>query len=166
MDKQGKVATALLDNEDEILSMIKQLFPKPDGCFYIQEKVEEIEGIKRGYPSQLWSRGRVFSERLELRWQRTGQGKLKVQLLGEENFPEADVFELADNSWDVTEEKKIILWGNKKEGEETPYWIEVKVPRGLNYPVEKGKTAAIIALDYLSPRGTVQYTRFKGVKAL
>lgn len=161
-EQQGRVGAALVEGENWLWRWIERLFPDPGRCCHICEKAEEI-AFGRGHPPEVWRRGRLFSPEGEFRWQMIGDGRFRVQFLCEGEFPSDLPFEVAREPWRVGEEKQILLWGERKG--EAPYWVEVRVPRELVYPLEgTGQRAAITAVDYLGPRGAVQFIRFKEVK--
>lgn len=160
-ERRGRVGTALVEGENWLWNWIERLFPDSTLCCHIREKAEEI-AFGRGHPPEVWRRGRLFSPAGELRWQRIGDGRFRMQFFCEGEFPSDLPFEVARERWQVSQ-KEILLWGERKG--EAPYWIEVRVPRELVYPIEEpGQRAVIVAIDYLGPRGAVQFTRFKEVK--
>ena len=64
----------------------------------------------------------------------------------------------------------IRLWGQYKEpqGSEPGAWVEVRIPRRLNYPVaaanrRKDEFATLRHLEYRAPNGAVQITRLMEV---
>lgn len=161
-ERRGRIGAVPVEGEKDLRHLMERLFPDSARCCYIREKVEEID-FGRGRPPEVWKRGRLFSVKSELRWKMIGEEKFQTQFLCEGEFPPDHPFEITEEEWQVSEDKPILLWGERKEGR--PYWVEVRVPRALEYPLEEpGQQAVIITVDYLGPRWAVQFTRFKEVK--
>jgi hypothetical protein len=142
-----------------------------------------------------WDEGRVFSARREARWQRarlpsaetpaTSQNAepatpedaaegYAVWLLAEEgNLPDLEGMQPVDvgpDGWRAVdrsdETRGIYLWGQYKEEEAS--WIEVRLPKGLEYPVgDERRTENALArvghFDYQAPNGAVQFVRLTEV---
>ncbi|MDW8365289.1 MAG: hypothetical protein RMK49_05555 [Abditibacteriales bacterium] len=111
-----------------------------------------------GLFAQHWTSGRLFNADWELQWEKRGD-VFHLRLLTEGDLPDG---------WRATEFEagkaiSVLLFGERKrEGDRG--WREARIPRWLEYPVEKtlGRVR-LIAIPYMK-EGMVVRMRLKGVK--
>jgi hypothetical protein len=124
----------------------------------------------------IWPEGRVFGEKLEIRWERRGGGYAVWVLSEEQRFnqelEEAGFQEVA-GPWTVIEHERapLFLWGTYNTRQEG--WVEVKVPNTQHYPIKPPEEsepdteklfARLQAVYYQADNGAVHFTRLKGVQ--
>lgn len=115
------------------------------------ESEAEIELVAYASPQPAWTHGRAFGPRLEVRWQRAGDG-FDLLLLTEadgacpagwEPLPAGSPAAPCPDSADP--EGQVLLWGTHIGHLERPHrlaggseqaWIETRIPRALRYPVD------------------------------
>jgi hypothetical protein len=115
-----------------------------------------------------WPAARVFTPAAEVRWERAPAGLgYRVWLLTEDPTLRPAVWS-ADRpaeQWRVGPAAPAIrLWGQYKETKEGGSWIEVRIPRRLDYPVpaanrRQDEFATLRHLEYRASNGAVQWTR-------
>ena len=135
-----------------------------------------------------WPQGRVFNRKLEVRWEQR-RSSYAVWVLYETDGRSPDTiqatipeeFTRCGEGWTVAAGKRpdLYLWGRYdpswSEHNDTPTWIEVRIPRPLHHPAKapsedafaRANTRALFAelgrVDYLAPNGAVQFTRLTEV---
>jgi hypothetical protein len=101
--------------------------------------------------SPAWTHGRAFGPKLEVRWQRVGDG-FDLLLLTETDLDLPSVWQAISENEDVTPHpdsadppSQVLLWGTHISQLERPHrlagrqgeaWIETRIPRPLIYPVQ------------------------------
>jgi hypothetical protein len=150
----------------EILAEVDNPTLFPSGTIYmLLERPEDIKfttrerAVEEKLLEQQWQAGHFFSAIAELQFQRTASDFV-VWLLIENPLPagwqQSEEFEAGG-------EVSLLLWGERKRVGE-PGWRETRIPRWLDYPVEKGATRVhLVAIPYLR-EGMVVRFRLKGVK--
>lgn len=104
-----------------------------------------------------YDEGRVFAPIAELRWRWTSNGHCATLLLTEDPSRVPDAWQRLGSSWQAhSAEKPIALWGARQEG--WSYWVEVRLPRPLVYPV--AKTTGDVCISWIAYRDTQDTTRF------
>lgn len=80
---EGYVYAGTLEVE-ELERIIKELFSE-EGAFYIKEEIDDYQ-IYEGLPEhgEIPKKGRIFSDKGEVRWEERNDGKLGVLILAEE----------------------------------------------------------------------------------
>lgn len=149
---------------------LSQLLHEQPGtpAWRLQEEMDALEFELAGdhwlatLPASLWSQGRVFGPRAEVRWWITGSGSYNILILSEAPL------ELPPNDWqDLLMEAggiyNLSLWGERKHND--PYWIETRIPRPLRYPLGEAEWqrhplpyVVVEARDY-AQNGIVRLTR-------
>lgn len=120
-----------------------------------------------------WPEGRVFDADREVRWERRGDG-YAVWVLGDLPAEESRFEPLSGEGWtSVSGRPDFYLWGQYHEEwstrEDEPTWVEVRIPRALQYPVDDttalraGGFARLGHVEYRAPNGAVQFTRLTEV---
>lgn len=150
---------------DELLAEVnnEERFP-PDTTFAILERTEHIEFLAKKEAKekrlfeQHWSSGCLFNAHYELQWERRG-GTYWVRLLTEGSLPEG----WQGPEFETGKEIFLLLFGERKRDTDRG-WREARIPRWLEYPVEKTLGhVQLIAIPYLK-EGMVVRMRWKGVK--
>jgi hypothetical protein len=151
---------------DGVLAEIgnEERFPA-DSTYVLLERVEHIEFVTKadatakGLFGQNWASGRLFNATWELHWEKHTNSFL-LRLLTEGPLPEGWEWE----EFETQAESRLLLFGERKR-ESDPGWREARIPRWLEYPVEKmlGRVR-FIAVPYLR-EGMVVRMRLKGVVA-
>jgi hypothetical protein len=137
-------------------------FP-PETSYALLERTEHIEFVTKAQAtardlfSQYWAAGRLFNESWELHFEQQGDA-YQLHLLTEGPLPpgwEAQEFETGP-------EGSLWLFGERTRDTD-PGWREARIPRWLEYPVEKtiGRVR-LIAVPYCRA-GIIVRMRFKGV---
>lgn len=152
-------------NYDEWLAEInkEELFPG-DTTYALLERTENIQFVtkKRANEQRLfeqhWVSGRIFNAYYELHWEKQG-GIYWLRLFTEGGLPEG----WQGAEFEAGNETALLLFGERKR-ETDKGWREARIPRWLEYPVEKtlGRVY-LIAIPYLK-EGMVVRMRWKGVK--
>ncbi len=132
--------------------------------FVLFESTSQAEIVAYRKPDLRWLRGRAFGEDKEVRWQQQDEScDLHLLTESDENEMELEGWdELVDLKLDEFEPTDILLWGtwNKDKGA----WIETRIPRPLNYPLEdKPPHVQISALNY-KQGGVTVLTRLRGLR--
>lgn len=150
----------------EVLSEINndERFPV-DGTYALLQRTEHVEFVTKAKATsnrlfeQHWTSGRLFNANYELQWEKRGDAFL-LRLLTEGDLPDG---------WQATEfeagkETSALLFGERKR-ESDPGWREARIPRWLEYPVEKtlGRVR-LVAIPYMKD-GMAVRMRWKGVKS-
>lgn len=147
---------SLEGNYDKVIEIANKVFNGKES-YFIAQRVEKIE-FGKGLPVGIWASGRIFGQESEIRWEKIGENKFRILILSENLL---DEFKEGAVEYDVSEGMKLYLWGNKKPN--TKHFIEVRIPKPLNYPVKgTGNTAFIKALPYRQ-KGVTIFLRFKEV---
>lgn len=149
---------------DAVLAEIdsEQRFPAAT-TYVLLQRVEHIEfvtktqAIAAGLFGQQWSSGHLFNATWELNWEKQGSVFL-VRLLSEELLPQG----WEQERFATKQETGLLLFGERKRDDD-PGWREARIPRWLDYPVEKvpGRVRLVV-VPYLR-EGMVVRMRLKGV---
>mgnify|MGYP007030117215 CR=1 FL=1 len=155
---KGFVATKEAKDESELRGILNS----NSLIFTIQEDVKSIEFIE-GIPKieVLKGKGRSFSEKIEIQWQKL-DGKFQIVAFSE-NESYLSKFDVK-NSFDV-ECVTYMLWGRYEKSENGKNkFIEVSIPKYLEYPIpaKEDKRLYIKAYHYIKD-GVVQFTRYLNV---
>ncbi|MBM4428831.1 MAG: hypothetical protein FJ026_00600 [Chloroflexi bacterium] len=169
-----------LDRPDLEALLQQEFAPQKGPAWYLVRRPDEapppedLSGAQTATLLDSWWEGRVFSRRLEVRW-RAG-GSYAVLLLTEEDKQVSvlDGFEPVPGQWTVVDRTDVrrhglYLWGRYDDNLDA--WVEVRIPRFLQYPVPKPKGVGDPALrfvrvghyDYCAPNGAVQLVRWTEV---
>jgi hypothetical protein len=180
--KHGYVYHGTLDSAAEVAGRLRDWFSgdapvcfaafRADGC-----QLSAFDPL--GAPTLVveWDEGQVFSAQLEARWRKQGAG-YALWVLAEaghrpdhlegldELVPEAGHWQAVDRT-DLAQ--SVYLWGQYKP--QSKGWIEVRVPKTLDYPVDKAQPpenafVRLGHLDYRAPNGAVQFIRLTVVRLM
>ena len=143
-------------NYEKILEIANKVFNGKQS-YFVAQRVEKIE-FGKGLPVGIWASGRIFGEESEVRWEKIGHDKFRILILSENPL---DEFKEMAKEYEVSGEMKLYLWGNRKPN--TKHFIEIRIPKPLDYPVKgTGNTAFIRAIPYIQ-KGVTVFLRFKEV---
>ncbi|HXH13085.1 MAG TPA: hypothetical protein VNP04_25350 [Alphaproteobacteria bacterium] len=133
--------------------------------YVLLERTEHIEFVTKAQAcakelfAQHWSAGRVFNDAWELQFAQHGSGYL-LCLLTEGELPAG----WASQEFETGPESSLLLFGERRRDTD-PGWREARIPRWLEYPVEKAiGRVRLVAVPYCRAGMTVRM-RFKGVKS-
>jgi len=126
-----------------------------------------------------WEEGRVFSPQLEVRWRRVREDSYDALILSERDIAEEGFHKIGE-SWQAVkgdlDRRGFYLWGTHRPRQkedwrghlEHPYWLEVRIPRPLHYPIEAagaGESFPRVGYHlYLDSFGVVRFIRLAEVK--
>jgi hypothetical protein len=138
--------------------------------YVILERLEEIRfmQMKKWTVGDFWPRGRAFGPELEVRWQEVKLGMYDLLVLSEKDENLKDGWEQETHEVRTTDAEnhplKIYLWGTHKKDRDKDVWIETRIPRKLEYPLDSPKDFAYLEVAEYSQTGIVRFTRFQGLK--
>lgn len=156
----GFAATGAAKDEIELYTILTQKFS--DTALTIHQNVACIEFIQ-GIPQaeSLLEKGRTFNEKIEVRWQKRSKD-FHIIALSEDSSLLQDL-QIAGEKWE-TKVTGLLLWGEYNEP--VGQFIEVRIPRLLNYPklhnLKDGCGLQIRAYNYLQ-NGIIQFTRYRKI---
>ena len=139
----------------------------------VVEFLDAVQEICR-HPDDLIS-GSVFGQTAEIRWRKVEQDYWLV-LISEQEILEGDlsawqVYEPEMLSWDqkTTKDRVYHLWGSQYQ-EKDNHWVELRIPRPLDYPVEPIKEGDLDLVqlkikEYYALDGTLAIARRYGLQA-
>jgi hypothetical protein len=111
------IRTILLYTAELSETAIGQVIQKARGAavdsFAILERLKEVQFPRVDDSMQIasWERGRVFNEKLEVRWERNGESyRAWITLEADGITPDADWGEPGTYDW-IVEERRVYLWG-------------------------------------------------------
>lgn len=126
-------------------------------------------------PVALAAHGRAFGPEWEVRWEREGNGRFDVLVIGEQPNPN-----FATPTWQqsapftVDRPHQIYLWGDHWRsligaGDDAPHgWVQAQIEAELNYPVTgggKNKPLARVEARHYRQAGVIRFTRFVRLQA-
>ncbi len=133
-DRSGTVYT----HEKMTLDALQNLVNTELKWAYVS-RLDEARMVKCGSNlPERWPRGRAFGPKQEVRWRKVGD-HYRVDVLSEStDVPSSDKgWERTAQDVDGLGKRTILLWGELGEDPDSPEeWIEVRIPRPLNYPVD------------------------------
>lgn len=134
----------------------------------LQEQTDDLEFEQadaswlEGLPAGLWSEGRVFGPRVEVRWWMTDEGGFNVLVLSETRLGLSSE-EWHEQQMEIGDEYRLYLWGERRPDD--PYWIETRIPRPLHHPLNEDEWqqhqlpyVVAVARDY-GEKGIARLTR-------
>ncbi len=137
-------------------------------AWWLQEETDTLEfelvnaAWLEALPAGMWSRGRVFGPRTEMRWWAADDNGYEVLVLSETQ-PDLPAAEWQEQRLEIRERYYLYLWGERKEGDDC--WIETRIPRPLHHPLNEQEWrqrqlpyVVVEALDY-AENGVVRLTR-------
>lgn len=94
-----------------------------------------------------WEKGWIFGKELELRWEKEGEEFHFRYIGGSRSLPVKDFKEI--NLFNAVERlRTYYLWGERTE-ERTDEWIDLRIPRLLNYPVSGDSHCKRVVVDVI-----------------
>lgn len=169
---------SLRDSAETLVELAKLM---PQGCIVYAERESgvflekfDLETMLNDLPD--FTYGKIFHEKVELRWQYLENQVYEIQVLTEtpdEVRTLLNYKQLARLSFDA-EKHKVLLWGTHVQHLEDDHdlktsnedvWIETRIPRGLSYPVAIAKHVHVETVRYYDEMGylrTERWVRLKG----
>ncbi len=180
MSETGWIYFGLAVGRPELDKLLHQVFSQ--GAFWLGTspgwadlgRAQDVAAVV-ALPND-WPACRAFARKAEVRWERapvipgnTPAETYRVWLLTEDAaLPQPDWggSQLGDGWTVVAVAPAIRLWGQYKDAFDA--WIEVRVPRRLNYPMASGRRwegefVTVSHLEYRAPNSAVQFTRLMEV---
>jgi hypothetical protein len=165
-DKQGFVITTEKSAED-FKTLLQSI---STGSYLFAQQVDDIKLVSFSVPSDLdalLAEGRVFNEHFEIRYERLTGGRYEL-LVFYETPQQVEFLNLVEKPFEYerSDRYKIYLWGQARKLKDEWRFIEVRIPRILEYPQINGlgKDVEMIlnACDYMTD-AIPQFTRFFGL---
>ena len=158
--------TVSLKELTELLSSL----PEKSKEFKLLENVVNITFEKYSSEANLdiWEKGRVFGETGEVKWRKIDEeyhavylGKSPLEgILEKQNFND----ELEEPEEPEERERSYFLWGAKTK-DKSDEWMELRIPRLLNYPVKGEKDRVKLkVVEYINKSGKILHYRYKGLE--
>lgn len=151
---------------EELVRLLREQPGSP--AWRLQEQTDSLEFQQADttwleeLPVGLWSEGRVFGPRAEVRWWTADDGGFEVLVVSEVELRLSGE-EWSEQQMEVSDQYHLYLWGERKPGDD--YWIETRIPRPLHHPVDEQEWqkqplpyVAAVARDY-AENGIVRLTR-------
>ena len=152
------VATAHVPDVSTLAARIDTL-TFGERTYYLLQRPDCISDWRVGCPDaaeiEKYTRGRLFGENGELRWQKTATG-YALLWLSEGELP-AGFAPLG--TWEMTHSSDLLLLGGGK----TEPWQDTRIPRKLTYPMAWSQSPKVRVLQYRDcDSQTIRFTRYTG----
>ena len=149
---------------DKISSIIEGIgFTASD--FMVLEKIDRIKFEKfKPETFEDWEKGIIFSKDKEFKWRRI-EDKFYIVFSGED-IPLPDGFKEPQGIDIKVENSPVILWGQRSDKmQDFPknHYIELPIPKALEYPIESNFRVKIRLRIQKSSKGEIIGYRFSGL---
>ena len=127
--------------------------------YYLLQRANCITDWKKGTPDaaeiEAYTRGRLFGKDAEIRWKETTDG-YSLLWLSEGDLPEGFTA-LGECEWEKHAPQNVFLLG----GGETSEWRDTRIPRELDYPIDKCQYPSVKVIQYKEcDSQTIRFTRY------
>jgi len=119
--------------------------------YAILEKVDKIKFEECGETADYanWDKGKLFGEKVELKWHKTNN-EFHIVVISDENSLPEGFCEFKCSNLHIEKDRGIFLWGEKDRS--ICSWFEPRIPHLLKYPglnfAEKKKRVKIVLHEY------------------
>ena len=152
------VATAHVPNQSALVGKLADL-QLGELSYYLLQRPDNITDWEKGHPDEAeiekYTRGRLFGNNGEIRWQKTAKG-YSLLWLSEGELPDGfDPF----GKWEMTKSQDIFLLG----GGETRPWRDTRISRNLTcaYPIEWCESPKVRVIQYRDLNSQIiRFTRY------